>query len=259
MKTVVLVTGGFDPVHSGHIAYFESAKKLGDILVVGLNSDSWLERKKGQAFMHIYEREKIISSLRVVDKVVCYPDADGSSKNAITGVRAMYPDATIIFANGGDRTANNIPEMDVDDDNLIFKFGVGGEDKANSSSWILEEWKSPKTQRPWGHYRVLYEHSVTGPSTKVKELVVEPGQSLSLQRHQYRNELWHVVEGNCNVHGLLESSNDSASRSLGPHNRIDIPVGEWHKLSNPFATPCKIVEIQFGSQCDEADIERKTS
>ena len=135
---IVLVTGGFDPLHSGHIAYFEAAKKLGDMLIVGLNSDDWLERKKGKAFMDIYEREKIISSLKVVDRVVCYPDADGSSKNTITGVRAMYPHATIIFANGGDRTSENIPEMVFDD--VEFVFGVGGENKINSSSWILRQW-----------------------------------------------------------------------------------------------------------------------
>jgi cytidyltransferase-like protein len=252
---VVLVTGGFDPVHSGHIAYFEAAKQLGDILVVGLNSDAWLERKKGKAFMDIYEREKIISSLRVVDKVVCYPDADGSSKNAITGVRAMYPDATIVFANGGDRTAANIPEMDLKDNNLIFKFGVGGENKMNSSSWILNEWKAPKTERPWGYYRVLHEV----PGTKVKELTVMPGQSLSLQKHKYRNELWHVVEGICDVHGALESGYNLPPRTLRPHERIDIPAGQWHKLANPFASPCKIIEIQYGDQCNESDIERRSS
>ena len=247
---VVVVTGGFDPVHSGHIAYFEAAKQLGDILVVGLNSDTWLERKKGKAFMDIYEREKIISSLRVVDKVVCYPDADGSSRNAITGVRAMYPDATIVFANGGDRTHTNIPEMDVKDDNLTFAFGVGGEQKMNSSSWILDEWKAPKTERPWGYYRVLHE----APGTKVKELTVEPGQSLSLQKHKYRNELWHVMEGNCNVF-----DGNSETCLLGPHDQIDIPVGEWHQLSNPFSSPCRLIEIQYGDQCKESDIERKSS
>ena len=252
---VVVVTGGFDPVHSGHIAYFEAAKQLGDILVVGLNSDAWLERKKGKAFMDIYEREKIISSLRVVDKVVCYPDADGSSRNAITGVRAMYPDATIVFANGGDRTHTNIPEMDVKDDNLTFAFGVGGEQKMNSSSWILDEWKAPKTERPWGYYRVLHE----APGTKVKELTVEPGQSLSMQRHRDRNELWHVVEGHCNVYSILNLGHKLPPRSLGPHDQIDIPVGEWHQLSNPFSSPCRLIEIQYGDQCKESDIERKSS
>jgi cytidyltransferase-like protein len=246
---VVLVTGGFDPVHSGHIAYFEAAKQLGDILVVGLNSDAWLERKKGKAFMDIHEREKIISSLRVVDKVVCYPDADGSSKNAITGVREMYPDATIIFANGGDRTAANIPEMDLKDNNLIFKFGIGGENKMNSSSWILNEWKAPKTERPWGYYRVLHEV----PGTKVKELTVMPGQSLSMQQHQHRSEYWFVAEGSCQVVTEL------ATMQLYAHDRIDIPVTQWHQLTNPFLLPCRLIEIQYGNQCDEADIERRSS
>lgn len=249
---VVLVTGGFDPLHSGHIEYFEAAKKLGDILIVGLNSDEWLQRKKGRAFMHIYEREKIVSSLKVVDKVVCYPDADGSSKNTITGVRAMYPDATIIFANGGDRTVENIPEMDVKDDNLIFKFGVGGEHKSNSSSWILEEWKAPKTDRPWGYYRVL--HEVDG--TKVKELTVNPGQTLSMQRHNHRSEYWHVTSGKAVVCSKMPNGYSLPALELDTHSNYKVPKQEWHQLTNPFDTPCKLIEIQYGAICNEDDIER---
>lgn len=252
---VVLVTGGFDPIHSGHIAYFEAAKQLGDILVVGLNSDAWLERKKGKAFMDIHEREKIVSSLRVVDKVVCYPDSDGSSKNAITSVRAMYPDATIVFANGGDRTAANIPEMDLKDNNLIFKFGVGGESKMNSSSWILDEWKCTKTERPWGYYRVL--HNV--PGMKVKELTINPGQKLSMQRHQYRAEYWIVSEGRANVNSMMEGVDPLPLTELAMHEEYQVPMGKWHQLTNPHNEPCRLVEIQYGSQCNESDIERKTS
>lgn len=244
---IVLVTGGFDPLHSGHIEYFEAARELGDMLIVGLNSDDWLERKKGRAFMHIYEREKIVSSLRVVDKVVCYPDADGSSKNAITGVRAMYPDATIIFANGGDRTAKNIPEMDIKDDNLIFKFGVGGYNKSNSSSWILEEWKSPKIERPWGYYRVL--HDVEG--MKVKELTVAPNKSLSMQRHSYRTEYWIVSDGEATVYWDTYSST-----KIPKHNSELIQTQEWHRLANQTNLPLKLVEIQYGTSCTEDDIER---
>ena len=245
---IVLVTGGFDPVHSGHIAYFEAAKSLGDMLIVGLNSDEWLQRKKGRAFMHIYEREKIVSSLRVVDKVVCYPDADGSSKNAITGVRAMYPNATIIFANGGDRTQENIPEMDIADDNIEFVFGIGGEDKKNSSSWILQEWKAPKTNRTWGYYRVLHEM----PGVKVKELTVNPGQSLSMQRHAFRSEYWLVGEGQCAVNLI-----DGTTLNKNLQDQYHIPVNQWHQLTNPYNDPCRIIEIQYGEICDESDIERK--
>ena len=253
MLKIVLVTGGFDPLHSGHIEYFKAARELGDMLIVGLNSDEWLERKKGRSFMDIYEREQVISSLRVVDRVVCYPDADGSSKNTITGVRAMYPDATIIFANGGDRTVANIPEMDVKDDNLIFKFGVGGIDKSNSSSWILDEWKAPKTERQWGYYRVL--HEVEG--MKVKELTVNPGKSLSMQRHRYRAEHWIVSEGECLVNLMMAGGYMLPSKELKKHETLHILAGEWHQLTNPFDIPCKLIEIQFGSACEEEDIERK--
>ena len=167
---IVLVTGGFDPLHSGHIAYFESAKQLGDKLIVGVNSDAWLERKKGRAFMPITERTTIIQNLRMVDGVILFNDDDGSSVEAVKNVQKLFPNDQIIFANGGDRTAGNIPEMACKD--VIFKFGVGGDDKRNSSSWILEEWKAPKTERTWGYYRVLHED---GQQVKVKELTVNPG------------------------------------------------------------------------------------
>ena len=254
MNRIVLVTGGFDPLHSGHIAYFKAAKALGDHLVIGLNSDEWLTRKKGRPFMDVFERCRIIESLAVVDKVVCYPDADGSSKNTITGVRAMYPDATIVFANGGDRTKENIPEMDLVDDNLEFAFGVGGENKANSSSWILTEWKAPKTDRQWGYYRVL--HEVKG--CKVKELTVDPGKSLSMQRHKYRAEHWMVSEGKCIVNSKMLNGYVLPPKELTVHQAFDIPLGEWHQLTNPYDIPCRIVEIQYGTNCVEEDIERSS-
>jgi cytidyltransferase-like protein len=253
MKTIVLVTGGFDPLHSGHIAYFEAAKALGDMLIVGLNSDEWLQRKKGRSFMHIYERQKIVSSLRVVDQVVCYPDADGSSKNAITGVRAMYPDARIIFANGGDRTKENIPEMDVVDNNLEFVFGVGGEDKKNSSSWILKEWKAPKTERSWGYYRVLHET----PGMKVKELTVNPKQSLSMQRHWLRSEYWIVNDGAAVVNSMTNGEYALPPKYLHKHQEYHVPLLGWHQLTNPYDMPLRVVEIQYGERCVEEDIERK--
>jgi len=129
-----------------------------------------------------------------------------------------------------------------------FVFGVGGENKANSSSWILQEWKAPKTERPWGYYRVL--HDV--PGTKVKELTVNPGQSLSMQRHLHRAEHWHVSEGQCIV-----ERDFNTKELLTTHQRLDIKPNDWHKLTNPFKSPCKIVEIQYGSQCSEDDIERR--
>lgn len=242
---VVIVTGGFDPLHSGHIKYFREAAKLGDELIIGLNSDDWLTRKKGAPFMTWKERWAILHELWMTTDVIAFDDSDGTAIDAIRKVKEQWPEHEIVFANGGDRTKDNISEMVFDD--VEFVFGVGGEDKANSSSWILQEWKAPKTVRPWGYYRVL--HEVTG--TKVKELTVEPGQSLSMQRHKHRSEYWLVTEGECKV------EQEFAAMFLRKHETVYIPKEQWHQLSNPFDVPCKLVEIQYGDYCDESDIERQ--
>lgn len=250
---IVLVTGGFDPLHSGHIEYFKAAKQLGDKLIVGINSDAWLARKKGQPFMPYYERMMVVGNLSMVDETIQFDDSDGSSKNAIHRVRQDYPDSFIVFANGGDRTQTNIPEMDVVDPNMAFAFSVGGDDKKNSSSWILQEWKAPKTLRQWGYYRIL--HEVSG--CKVKELTIEPGKSLSMQRHFKRNEYWLVSHGMCQVNSMMPNGYMLPPTLLNEHHHKFIPVGEWHQIINPHDVPCRIVEIQYGEECVEEDIERK--
>jgi len=202
--------------------------------------------------MPIVERTAIVQQLKMVDGAILFNDNDDTAMEAIKNVRMLYPNDTIIFANGGDRTAINIPEMTVQDENLIFKFGVGGENKMNSSSWILQEWKAPKTERTWGYYRVL--HEVDG--CKVKELTVMPGQSLSLQRHAHRHELWHVTKGKCAVDQSLNDSLNLSTVELVVSQQIAIPQYSWHRLYNPYDEPCKIVEIQYGTVCIEEDIER---
>lgn len=247
---IVIATGGFDPIHSGHIEYLRAAKQLGDTLIVGLNSDQWLQRKKGAAFMPWAERYAVVSKIKYVTQTTYWDDSDGSAVKLIEELKAQHPDDEIIFANGGDRTKDNIPEMVVD--GVEFVFGVGGENKANSSSWILQEWKAPRTERTWGYYRVL--HEVAG--TKVKELTIEPGQTLSMQKHRKRAEHWHVTSGSAIVNSILPSGYSMPSLRLDTHANYSVPVGEWHQLSNPFDVPCKIVEIQFGNDCVEEDIER---
>ena len=254
MNKIVLVTGGFDPVHSGHIAYFKAAKSLGDILIVGLNSDEWLERKKGRAFMPLMERTAILRALVGVDFVIDFDDSDDSAKHAIWMVRQSYPQDHIVFANGGDRTDTNIPEMGIQDPNLDFVFGVGGQDKKNSSSWILTEWKAPKTLRTWGYYRVLHEQD---QQVKVKELTVEPGQRLSMQRHTDRAEHWFVSEGQATVYSLDRSTDMDLLGTYDQFDHIHISREQWHQLCNETDQPLKVVEIQYGPRCVEEDIERR--
>jgi mannose-6-phosphate isomerase-like protein (cupin superfamily) len=91
---------------------------------------------------------------------------------------------------------------------------------------------------------------------KVKELTVEPGKSLSMQRHQHRSEYWMVSEGECVVNSITDGGYELPAKHLKKHQEYKIPVAEWHQLTNPFGAPCKIVEIQYGQSCVEEDIER---
>ena len=136
-EKVSLVTGGFDPIHSGHIRYFERAKDLSNYLVVGLNGDPWLKRKKGQYFQSWTERADIIRHLNMVDAVVSWDDVDDSACGAIE--KCLEISQTVVFCNGGDSAKGNTPELEKfgDNDRVKFEWAVGGTEKMNSSSWIL--------------------------------------------------------------------------------------------------------------------------
>jgi cytidyltransferase-like protein len=254
----VIVSGGFDPIHSGHIELLKKASSLGDKLIVGVNSDAWLSRKKGKPFMPFNERKKVLESIKWVDEVWEFDDSDNSACKLLESVieytlrhSNIFDPPEIIFANGGDRTEKNIPEMKVN--GVEFVFGIGGDDKKNSSSWLLEEWKCPKTERPWGYYRVLHEN---GKEVKVKELTVEPGQSLSMQKHELRSEHWFIVEGDAEVYTINKKSDQELVGIFHKHQSLHIKKSEWHQLCNPGNTPLKMVEIQYGEKCEEEDIER---
>ena len=139
-KELSLVTGGFDPIHSGHISYFKRAKDLSNYLVVGLNGDPWLTRKKGQFFQCWTERADIIRHLDMVDAVISWDDSDESAKGAIAKCLEIADE--VIFCNGGDRGKENTPEVMGYGENhrVKYEYGVGGTDKLNSSSWILHNY-----------------------------------------------------------------------------------------------------------------------
>ena len=248
---IIVVSGGFDPIHSGHVAYFKNAKKLGDKLIVALNSDEWLVSKKGKFFMPFEERETIIENLSFVDSVIDFEDDNnGSAINALIKVKEMYPQDQIVFANGGDRNEKNIPEMSVD--GVEFLFGVGGSDKKNSSSWILKKWQYYEEKRLWGEFYNLFEEE----NVKVKELVVHPGKGMSFQRHFKRNEIWLVSKGSCIVNYSKDDPDKKNNIQLNTFDHYLVPVKQWHQITNPFDHACHLIEIQYGDACVEDDIER---
>ncbi|MBI3088941.1 MAG: adenylyltransferase/cytidyltransferase family protein [Candidatus Colwellbacteria bacterium] len=135
-EVVVTVSGGFDPVHVGHVRLFEEAKKLGDKLVVILNNDHWLMKKKGYVFMPQRERKELIEALEAVDKVIITSHKPNPKDMSVSKeLRKLKPD---IFANGGDRTSKNTPEKAACKAigcRMVYNLGRGG--KVQSSSWLL--------------------------------------------------------------------------------------------------------------------------
>ncbi len=132
------VSGGFDPVHIGHVRMFEEARKLGTKLVVILNNDNWLMKKKGFVFMPESERAEVIRGFRAVDDVFITVHGENPDDMSVcTELRLVRPN---LFANGGDRTKDNIPEISVCDEigaEMIFGIGKGG--KVQSSSWLTKK------------------------------------------------------------------------------------------------------------------------
>jgi len=139
-EIVVMVSGGFDPIHIGHVRYMQEAKKLGDKLIVILNNENWfkIKGKHKYVFMKDIERKEIIEALRCVDKVIISYHKKGTKDISVCEeIKKIRPD---IFANGGDRFADDIPEFKLCNEmgiKMVFNVGRGG--KIRSSSDLLKE------------------------------------------------------------------------------------------------------------------------
>lgn len=248
---ISVISGGFDPLHSGHIAYIQSAAQEGQKLIICLNSDDWLEKKKGKFFLPFQERKLILKNLVGVDDVINFQDDDiGSCINGLLAIKSKYPNDEIIFCNGGDRNDSNIPEMSVD--GVRFLFSVGGNNKKNSSSWILKEWNLESETRVWGKFYNLHQNQ----NVKVKELIILPGKGMSFQRHFYRSEIWLVSQGKCLINYSNNDPENAKKIILNTHDHHIVATKDWHQITNPYDVPCHIIEIQYGPKTEEDDIER---
>lgn len=237
---IVCTSGGFDPIHPGHLSCFLESKRYGDTLIVLVNDDDFLMRKKGFAFQDSETRCRIVSYARGVDFVL--PFAADEDTSACTVLRRVRPH---VFTKGGDRNApENIPEWDVCQElHIDVKTNVG-EAKRWSSSWFTT--KPVPVQRPWGSYTILEK----GYNFKVKRLVIAPGASLSLQMHHQRDEHWTIVRGIAGV------SLGERGLTLTINQSLFIPNKTKHRLVNLGAEPLEIIEVQVGSYLGEDDIVR---
>ena len=139
-KNMIILSGGFDPIHKGHIRMFKEAS-LNGMVVAGLNSDEWLIRKKGKFFMPFVERKEILESIRYIDLVKSFDDSDDTACNLINKINNEYSDNyNIFFGNGGDRTNQTTPEIKFcNEKNIDLIWGLGG-GKIQSSSVLLKNW-----------------------------------------------------------------------------------------------------------------------
>lgn len=248
-QKVVVVSGGFDPLHVGHVRMFEEAKKLGEYLIVIVNNDNWLRKKKGFVFMPEQERVEVIKGYGSVDEVILTEHAPEDPDTTVCrSLESVRPD---IFANGGDRGDANTPEADLCQKlgiEMAYNIGHGG--KVQSSSWMIAEaLEAIKTcERPWGSFK--NHHSM--PGVHLKTLHVSAGAKLSLQRHRHRSETWVLVSGDATA-TIGISVDDLQEVALQINEPFYVSAGTIHRLSsNEGGT---LVEISYG-QFDEDDIER---
>jgi D-beta-D-heptose 7-phosphate kinase/D-beta-D-heptose 1-phosphate adenosyltransferase len=147
----MIVSGGFDPIHPGHIEMFREASKFGDIVVAGVNSDNWLRRKKGKEFQRFYDRLLIVNSNQYVNIATGFNDDDGTAIDLIQRTQLMFPTlipSRFTFCNGGDRGVDNTPESEFCmDQGINVKYAVGGTTKFSSSSVLLDRWVDHANQQ----------------------------------------------------------------------------------------------------------------
>ena len=255
INNCVIVSGGFDPLHIGHVRLIEAASKYGPVIVV-VNSDKFLIDKKGYVFMNQEERIEIIKNIKNVHEVFLSIDHDHTVCKSIESL-VNNPDYQIsYFANGGDRKViSDIPETKIcQTNNINLLFDIGG-DKDQSSSLLVENMFDKMmlkkgnfniTKKPWGYFKSF----ISEQNYLLKKLVINKNEELSLQTHEYRDEHWIVVLGQ-----ILVELNGQL-RPFNANDYIFIPKKSIHRIINDSKKTAIIIEIQYGNILAESDIKR---
>jgi len=215
----VAVSGGFDPLHSVHLDHMMEAKRLGDWLIVIVNTDEFLIRKKGFFVLPLLERLRIIEEYPFVDQTVVCIDRDQTVAETL---RLVKPD---IFAKGGDRLSSHMPKKELDACKEIgckVVYGVDRGVRRSSTDFLLEA--SSLITKPWGYEKLLLRTDVYS----LKLLHVNRGEQISKQVHKGKDEVWRVIDG------LPVVEIDGLERNYKVSDLIQIPARGIHRVSAPY-------------------------
>lgn len=243
-----LVSGGFDPVHVGHLRMFQDAKKLSDNVILLLNNDEWLTKKKGKPFMSQNQRKEILDEFKSIKKVIIQTSSEKSSSRAIEEFVNNNRNKSICYCNGGDRSnIKNILESDICKElGVSLEFGIGGEEKIESSSQLTKNYLGNVEKRPWGNYHVIAKNT----GYQIKEIRVNQKSKLSLQKHKSRSEFWQIVRGKSKI------TIEDQEYFLKEKEHIYIPKNTIHRIENIGGEDLIFIEIQLGENLKEDDIIR---
>jgi len=251
---IVCVSGGFDPLHPGHLALIESAAKYGPVAII-LNSDAWLIEKKGYRVMNWEDRAAILRSIKWVTSVESVNDRDRTVAEALRRIQPKY------FAKSGDRKPEAMPMAELQacrELGIELLFDICPH-LPYSSSQIISQRRPNEGQvwKPWGSFEVLDERTYPEPPNwKVKRLDFACGQKTSLQRHENRSEHFIVVRGKVKIE--VGKNRGAMTEIFGlQHAYINVPLGYWHRITNiDNLYPLTLIEVQMGRECSEVDIMR---
>ena len=243
-----LVSGGFDPVHIGHLRMFKDANKLAKKVIVLLNNDDWLIKKKGKPFMNQEQRKEILEEFKSVSEVIIQKSSEKSSSLAIKEFATQHRNQSICYCNGGDRSnIKNIRETVICKElNISLEFGVGGEEKIESSSELTKNYLGNVENRPWGNYHIIAKNT----GYQIKEIKVFQNSKLSLQVHKNRSEFWQIVSGKSKI------TIGEKEYFLKEKEHIYIPKNTVHRIENISEEELIFIEIQLGKDLKEEDIIR---
>ena len=243
-----LVSGGFDPVHVGHLRMFQDAKNLSNKVILLLNNDEWLIKKKGKPFMNQNQRKEILEEFKSITEVIIQTSSEKSSSRAIEEFVNNNSNKSICYCNGGDRSnIKNILESDICKKlGVSLEFGIGGEEKVESSSQLTKNYLGNVEKRPWGNYHIIAKNT----GYQIKEIKVTQGSKLSLQKHEARSEFWQIVKGDSKI------TIENQEYFLKEKEHIYIPKDTIHRIENIGKEELIFIEIQLGEILKEEDIIR---